>query len=330
MCGIVGSFVNKMSINMMKNMFDLFIHQKKRGVDGAGISINSQDKLYRFRSVSPYRLFSVYNIQLWDGMKDGDRVLFHHRFPTSSANKPSFNHPIKSEDGTFHLIHNGVISGYHNLFTDLVKRGHNFETYNGDSQSFTDSEVLVHLIEERIEAGDNMCEALKWLRKNVSGTFSCLISIKGDNRIYMIRNGRELNISRDKQGNYYVSSEFKKMNDLSFVYELVNGEVGFLDGAGYKSVYVPKHEEKQDVLSSFNDNRNQKTLSFSDYVKLPKGVVDLIHAEVSMLFTERPDIDYSRLCIKVFSEIDAHYPELNLESKDVRVAIRKEVDRAFN
>lgn len=326
MCGIVGAYVNRMNISLMKNMFDLFLNQQRRGVNGAGISINSKDDLRRFRSVSPFRVFSVYNIELWDKIFDGDRILFHHRLPTSSANKPSFNHPIQNEEGDIHLIHNGVIVAHQYLFTKLVKKGHVFETFDKDSGTYTDSEVLLHLIEERLAEGDNMVKALKWLRKNVNGSYSCLISVKGDSRIYVIRKGRELNVSKDRVGNIYVSSQFRKMNDLRFVYELVDGEIGFIDNTGYKSIFVPKHEEKQQDLN-YDWQPKSQTRTFSERVMLPADVVELIKLKREEIKAARPNIAHDRLCMQIYSAVDNYAPYLSLETYGVRKAIAEEIDK---
>jgi len=100
--------------------------------------------LFRFRSYSPFRLFAVYNKDLWNYIQNDDRVLIHHRIPTSTPNAPFFNHPISNEEETIHLIHNGVVWNDTELFNKL-KSKHKFDTYDKRLKKFTDSEVIIHL-----------------------------------------------------------------------------------------------------------------------------------------------------------------------------------------
>jgi len=79
MCGILGVVVKKNREGVLKGLYDTFIHQKSRGTDGAGISVNNGGELFRFRSLSPFRLFAVYNNWVWQNVVAGSKVLVNQR-----------------------------------------------------------------------------------------------------------------------------------------------------------------------------------------------------------------------------------------------------------
>lgn len=234
MCGILGVAVKKWSMGVVRNLFDIFDHQSGRGVNGAGISINSAEGLWRFRSYSPYRIFAAYNATIWESVKSGDRILFHHRIPTSTENAPRFNHPFENEDKTLHLIHNGIIANDRELFARLKSR-HTFETLDGDK--FTDSEVLVHLFEDEYAKDKDVVKALIRTSETATGSFTFAMQRKGDDCIYLVKHSNPLVISKDDDNNFYFSSILDKSNgNLKDVYEVCDSEIIRLTSKGYEKV----------------------------------------------------------------------------------------------
>jgi glucosamine 6-phosphate synthetase-like amidotransferase/phosphosugar isomerase protein len=232
MCGILGVVVKKNSVNVVRNLFDIFDHQAGRGVRGAGISINSAEGLWRFRSYSPYRIFAAYNAAIWDGVHDGDRIVFHHRTPTSTANAPRFNHPFENEDKTIHLIHNGIIANDVELFNALRER-HTFETLEGDK--FTDSEVLLHLFEDEYEKSHHPVTSLRKMSERSTGSFAIAMQRAGEACIWLVKHNNPVVISKDSDDNFYFSSELDETNtNLTKVCEMGDGEIGRLTKDGYE------------------------------------------------------------------------------------------------
>lgn len=220
MCGIIGVVVNNNPEKVIYNLYRLFVDQKGRGMRGAGISIKNSDKLYRYRSHDPYNIFNIINWRIWRRVKTGSQVLFHHRFPTSSPNKPKFNHPIANENKSMHLIHNGY------LYDFKRKDKHTYETFHGND--FTDSEILVHTFEDGYK-GD-IVEALRYMYDQCNGSFAIAVNFQNHDGIYLLRHINPIIISKDDEGNHYFSSECRR---LKKVHELANGEIGVLKSDGY-------------------------------------------------------------------------------------------------
>ena len=99
------------------------------------------------------------------------------------------------------LIHNGIIENYDSLKKALIKRGHVFE-------SETDTEVLVHLIEE-IKKNEklNLFDAVRLALNEVIGAYAILVIDKENNEeIIAARKGSPLVIGVGK-GEYFVASD---------------------------------------------------------------------------------------------------------------------------
>ena len=71
----------------------------------------------------------------------GDTFLGHRRLSIVDLS-PQGNQPMFNEDRTVSIVYNGELYGYHDLRSDLERRGHRFS-------STTDTEVIVHLYEEK-------------------------------------------------------------------------------------------------------------------------------------------------------------------------------------
>lgn len=243
MCGILGTVIRRMDDDVLKTLYDIFINQKSRGLQGAGISVNNGGRLFRFRSISPFRLFNVYNYKIWSRLKDGSNVLVHHRYPTSSENAPKFNHPIANEDNTIHLIHNGVLMNEHKLYKEL-KGKHVFETKVKKGSRFTDTEVIVHVFEDAYKKG-NLKDAIRSIYRRVEGSYALAMNIVGVDGIVLIRHRMPVIIHKDKHGNQYFSSCHDKDElDTTIEHTLSDGEFGILNQDGYKKLGKHKAKDK--------------------------------------------------------------------------------------
>src|SRR5690554_2712207 len=134
MCGIVG-YIGK------KEAYPILIKGLKRleyrGYDSAGVALlNDSLNVYKTKGkVSDLEQKArMENVSGYIGMG-------HTRWATHGEPSDKNSHPHISQDGNLAIIHNGIIENYATLKEELQKRGHLF-------QSETDTEVLIHLIEE--------------------------------------------------------------------------------------------------------------------------------------------------------------------------------------
>jgi glucosamine--fructose-6-phosphate aminotransferase (isomerizing) len=167
MCGIVGYIGNKQAYPILINGLKRLEY---RGYDSAGIAIYSDD-LYVYKRKGKVQELINYA----KGMNiEGTIGIGHTRWATHGKPDDINAHPHTSGNGRLTLIHNGIIENYALLKEALKKEGHVFE-------SQTDTEVLVHFIEE-IQNRDNLAleEAVRVALTKVIGAYAIVVMDKED------------------------------------------------------------------------------------------------------------------------------------------------------
>jgi len=93
----------------------------------------------------------------------------HTRWATHGVPNDVNAHPHVSNDGQLAIIHNGIIENYDSIKKALISKGHTFK-------SDTDTEVLIHLIEE-VQKADNLDleEAVRVALNKCVGAYAIVI-----------------------------------------------------------------------------------------------------------------------------------------------------------
>ena len=195
MCGIVGYVGGQQAYPIIvKGLHRL----EYRGYDSAGIAITTDNQLNIYKQSG-----KVSDLEDFAKGKDikGNLGIGHTRWATHGVPNQVNAHPHLSGDSNLALIHNGIIENYDSIKKALIKRGHSFE-------SETDTEVLIHLIEDikKIEKV-NLFEAVRLALNEVIGAYAILVIDKENNEeIIAARKGSPLVIGVGK-GEYFVASD---------------------------------------------------------------------------------------------------------------------------
>jgi glucosamine--fructose-6-phosphate aminotransferase (isomerizing) len=96
----------------------------------------------------------------------GQLGIAHTRRATHGGVSPENAHPHLSCDRRFAVVHNGMISNHEEIRKGLRDRGHHFFF------SDTDSEVIVHLMEEVYRRGLFVEQAFVRMLRHLAGTFA--------------------------------------------------------------------------------------------------------------------------------------------------------------
>jgi len=135
-----------------------------RGYDSAGIAtLAVNGKLEIRRAVG-----KLANLQrlLEDSPLEGKIGIGHTRWATHGRPSEENAHPHKA--GPVAVIHNGIVENYVELRAALIKRKHKLS-------SETDTELIAHLIEERIKEGFGLTEAVRLTVLELRGSFSIVV-----------------------------------------------------------------------------------------------------------------------------------------------------------
>lgn len=167
MCGIVGYIGHREAWPVIiKGLHRL----EYRGYDSAGVALlNGTLRTYKKAGkVSELEAFA----EAED--KKGSIGMGHTRWATHGAPSDRNSHPHASGDRRLSIIHNGIIENYAVLKEALQTKGHEFS-------SDTDTEVLVHLIEE-IQKVDKLelSEAVRVALTKVIGAYAIVVMSKDE------------------------------------------------------------------------------------------------------------------------------------------------------
>lgn len=194
MCGIVAYIGKKQAYPViLKGLKRL----EYRGYDSAGVAL-LHDGLHVYKKKGKVGDLEDYLI----GQDvEGHVGIGHTRWATHGVPSDKNAHPHTSGDGRLAIVHNGIIENYSQIRKELLSRGHVFE-------SETDTEVLVHFIEEIRK--NNECsveEALRIALKRVVGAY-VIVLIDQDNPDTLIaaRKGSPLVIGIGK-GEHFLASD---------------------------------------------------------------------------------------------------------------------------
>ncbi len=194
MCGIVGYVGPKQAFPiLMKGLYRL----EYRGYDSAGIALIDGDlKLYKTKG-------KVSDLEKFVKDKDttGSIGIAHTRWATHGEPNNTNAHPHYSQSKNLAIIHNGIIENYASIKEELMKRGYHFE-------SDTDTEVLIHLIED-IRANENVSldEAVRIALNQVVGAYAIVVISKEDpDMLVAARKGSPLVIGIGED-DFYLASD---------------------------------------------------------------------------------------------------------------------------
>ena len=173
MCGIIGYVGEKDCSSILLNGLKRLEY---RGYDSSGIAVlnkeGNRNEISMIRRVGNLKKLEK---ALSEVKMKGSLGIGHTRWATHGKPHRLNAHPHSDCKNEILLVHNGIIENYEPLRKELILKGHKFV-------SETDTEVLVHLVEELYK--DDLVEAVKEALKKVEGSYAIVVmSIKAPNQL---------------------------------------------------------------------------------------------------------------------------------------------------
>ena len=217
MCGIIGYIGNKEATGII---LEGLKRMEYRGYDSAGIAVICEDNSLNVIKKSG-KIIDLENSISPDSCK-GHTAIGHTRWATHGEPNDINAHPHTDCKGEIALVHNGIIENYQSLQNYLEKQGHKFI-------SETDTEILVHLIEEFME--DDLFIAVEKALKKVKGTYGILVvSSSNPDEIITARMGSPIVIGKSDSQMIVASDASAIVAHTNQVLYLEDGEIARITG----------------------------------------------------------------------------------------------------
>ena len=195
MWGIVGAVAER---NITAVLLEGLKRLEYRGYDSAGVALlNDQGLLQRSRRVG--KVAELQNALTLEPLA-GRLGIAHTRWATHGAPSERNAHPHFSGEALA-VVHNGIIENHDALRERLQALGYVFS-------SDTDTEVIVHLLEHKLQSLDDLADALKAAVAELHGAYGlAVISAKQPDCLLAARSGSPLVIGLGLGENFLASDQ---------------------------------------------------------------------------------------------------------------------------
>lgn len=220
MCGIVGYIGHREAAPII---LDSLKKLEYRGYDSAGIAVLNDGQVTIRRCEG--KLTNLEAILLQRPIA-GNVGIGHTRWATHGRPSETNAHPHRA--GEVVVVHNGIIENYLELKEHLLKRGARFE-------SETDTEIVAHLVDEKIQNGMDFLTAVQKSLRQIHGSYALVfLNQKNPERLIVAKNSTPIVVGWG-EGESFVASDIPALLDYTRkVTFLEDGEVAEVTTGGFR------------------------------------------------------------------------------------------------
>ena len=220
MCGIVGYIGHRDAAPLI---LESLRKLEYRGYDSAGIAVLHDNQVTVRRAEG--KLNNLASMLTRQPMS-GNIGIGHTRWATHG--RPSENNAHPHRAGDIVVVHNGIIENYLELKQQLLKRGTRFS-------SETDSEIVAHLVAEKVDRGIDFLAAVQRTLREIHGSYALLFLNRRDpTRLIVAKNSTPIVIGCGDDETF-IASDIPAMLDYTRkVVFLEDGEIGEVTQGAYR------------------------------------------------------------------------------------------------
>jgi len=220
MCGIVGYIGHRQAAPLI---LESLRKLEYRGYDSAGIAVLNDGQVVIRRAEGKLNNLAT---MLSRQPLSGTIGIGHTRWATHGRPSETNAHPHRAGDVV--VVHNGIIENYLELKEQLSKRGTHFS-------SETDSEIVAHLVAEKVERGVDFLDAVRRTLREIHGSYALLFLNRRDpKRLIVAKNSTPIVIGWG-EGETFIASDIPALLDHTRkVTFLEDGEIGEVTVGSYR------------------------------------------------------------------------------------------------
>ncbi|MGQ9565179.1 MAG: glutamine--fructose-6-phosphate transaminase (isomerizing) [Candidatus Bathyarchaeales archaeon] len=223
MCGIFGCILKNSKV--ASTIHSALKRLEYRGYDSVGEVTIADGRLFIKKDSG--KIDEVHMLHNLDDLP-GKIGVGHTRWATHGAPTKQNAHPHTDCEEQIAVVHNGIIENFAELKKELEDRGHFFK-------SRTDTEVIAHLVEEKMHEGLDLKGAVVETVRRLEGSYAiAVISSKEPDKIVCARKESPLTLGVGENGVYCASDipAFLPLTNKVVIVE--DGELVVLRETGYE------------------------------------------------------------------------------------------------
>ncbi len=222
MCGIVGYVGRERCVEVL---MEGLRHLEYRGYDSAGLALQRDGRIERVRQVGQLKNLERALAQSNGALSGARAGVGHTRWATHGRPSEANSHPHTGGEGSVAVVHNGIIENFAELKEELQGRGVAFH-------SETDTEVIAHLLAERVESGESLREALAATLKRLQGSFAvAAVSAREPDTVVAARHQSPLVVGLGDGENFLASAVQALLGETHEFLIVENGEIVEITGS---------------------------------------------------------------------------------------------------